>query len=76
MLYGKEISYFTLFKKQVLANDDFVLALFKCLGDLGGQVYSFEVVDEDTIEIWIDYEGEPTCMYLFNYDAGVVIYNG
>lgn len=76
MLYGKEISYFTLFKKQVLANDDFVLALFKCLEDLGGEIYSFEVVDEDTIEIWINYEGEPTCMYLFNYDAGVVIYNG
>ena len=76
MLYGKEISYFTLFKKQVLANDDFVIAVFKCLNDLGGKIYSYEVVDENTIEIWIDYEGDATCLYLFNYDAGVVVYNG
>lgn len=76
MLYGKEISYFTLFQKQILAKDNFVQAVFKCIDDLGGVIYSFEVVDEDTVEIWIGYEGDATCMYLFNYDKGVVIYNG
>ena len=76
MLYGKEISYFTLFQKQILAKDNFVQAVFKCIDDLGGVIYSFEVVDEDTVEIWIEYEGDATCMYLFNYDKGVVIYNG
>ena len=35
-----------------------------------------EFVDEDTIELWVKYEDDATCMYLFNYDAGVVIYNG
>lgn len=75
MLYGKEISYFTVFQKQALAADNFVQALFRCLDSFEG-VYSFEIVDEDTIELWVKYEDDATCMYLFNYDAGVVIYNG
>ena len=36
----------------------------------------FEIVDDNTAEIWVKYEDDATCMYLFNYDAGVVIYNG
>lgn len=75
MLYGKEISYFTLFQKQVLAKDNFVQAVFACLDSFEG-VYSFEIVDENTAEFWVKYEDDATCMYLFNYDAGVVIYNG
>lgn len=75
MLYGKEISYFTLFQKQVLAANDFVSALFKCLDNFEG-IYNFEIVDENTIELWVKYEDDATCMYLFNYDEGVVIYNG
>ena len=76
MLYGKEISYFTLFQKQMLAADNFVSAVFKCLRNLGNDLRVFEVIDENTIEIWIGYEDDVTCMYLFNYDEGVVIYNG
>ena len=77
MLYGKEISYFTLFQRQILAKNDFINAVFECLNDLcEGKIYDIEIKNEDAIEIWIDYEGEPTCMFLFNYDKGVVIYNG
>ena len=76
MLYGKEISYFTLFQKQILAKDNFVEAVFTCLNNLTDKIYSFEIVDDNAIEFWVDYEDEATCMYLFNYDAGVVIYNG
>lgn len=76
MMYGKEISYFTLFQKQMLAADNFVSAVFKCLRNLGNDLRVFEVIDENTIEIWIGYEDDVTCMYLFNYDEGVVIYNG
>ena len=75
MLYGKEISYFTLFQKHVLAKDNFIQALFECLNSFEG-IYSFEIVDDNTAEIWVKYEDDATCMYLFNYDAGVVIYNG
>jgi hypothetical protein len=76
MLYGKEISYFTLFQKQMLAADNFTSAVFKCLNNLGNDIRVFEVIDENTLEIWIGYEDDVTCMYLFNYDEGVVIYNG
>lgn len=75
MLYGKEISYFTLFQKHMLAKDNFIQALFECLNSFEG-IYSFEIVDDNTAEIWVKYEDDATCMYLFNYDAGVVIYNG
>ena len=76
MLYGKEISYFTLFQKQALAKNNFVQAVYACLRDLTDTIYSFEVVDSNSCEIWINYENDATCLYLFNYDAGVVIYNG
>lgn len=77
MLYGKEISYFTLFQRQILARNNFIDAVFECLNNLcNNKIYDIEIKNEDAIEIWIDYEGEPTCMFLFNYDKGVVIYNG
>ena len=76
MLYGKEISYFTLFQKQALAKNNFVQAVYACLQDLTDTIYSFEIVDSNSCEIWINYENDATCLYLFNYDAGVVIYNG
>lgn len=77
MLYGKEISYFTLFQRQILARNNFIEALFDCLNNgLGGIIYDIDIVNENAVEIWIDYEGEPTCLFLFNYDTGVVIYNG
>jgi hypothetical protein len=76
MLYGKEISYFTLFQKQVLAGKNFIQALFYCLENISDAIYEYEIVDENTVLIWLDYQGDATAMYLFNYDEGVVIYNG
>ena len=26
----------------------------------------------DAMEVWVIYEGEPTCLYLFPYDSGIV----
>lgn len=74
MLYGKEISYFTLFcKDDHLADCTFSEGVFDCISDLGALV-SVEQVEE-AIEFWIKtYEGETTCLYLFPYDSGVVIH--
>ena len=36
--------------------------------------HGMESIDDNTVEIWINYEGNPTVMYLFNYDGGIVTY--
>lgn len=74
MLYGKEISYFTLFR----LSGDFLNkehpgeVVLECLRPLG----SIAAIDLDEanggIEIWVKHENEATCLYLFPYDSGVV----
>lgn len=71
MLYGKELSYFTLFKlkePQYLADE-----VIACLNNVG----SIKAIDltenEDAVEIWVQNENDPTVLYLFPYDNGVVL---
>lgn len=71
MLYGKEISYFTVFKiiePQYLGED----VLDCCLNV--GLVKAMDLTETgDAVEIWVHPEdGEPTCLYLFPYDSGIV----
>lgn len=71
MLYGKEISYFTVFKvidPQYLGED----VLDCCLNV--GLVKAMDLTEAgDAVEIWIQpQDGEPTCLYLFPYDSGIV----
>lgn len=70
MLYGKEISYFTLFKindSQYFGNE-----VIECLKNIG----TIKAIDftesKDAIEIWVENEEGPTCLYLFPYDNGLV----
>lgn len=79
MLYGREINYFTIFNKQE-ENAEFSTlfdAVKECLVSLG-PVKSLAVNElEDgssSIEIWIKYEDLTTCMYLFEYEEGIVTY--
>lgn len=78
MLYGKEVSYFTIFKKKH-TNGEFnslFEAVKECLINIG-DVHSFDIVDDGTaIEIWVKTEEVMTCFYLFNYDEGIVTFNG
>ena len=77
LLYGKEMSYFTLFHY-----DEFAEGSYGCLGELViecltniGPIYSISLTEaKDAIEIWVMPEGkeEVTCLYLFGYDSGVV----
>lgn len=76
LLYGKEISYFTLFTEDNKEKEDYGLgeATIECLS-------SFEAIkeydiSEESIEIWIRNEDDITVLYLFGYDAGVVGYHG
>lgn len=70
MLYGKEISYFTLFR----INDAtyFGNEVIECLKNVG-IIKAIDFTEaQDAIEIWIEDEDGPTCLYLFPYDTGLV----
>lgn len=72
MLYGKEISYFTLFLIKERKAIKVMEVLKECLENLG-KVIVFEMTElKDAIEIWIrNSEDETTCLYFFPYDLGV-----
>ena len=70
MLYGKEISYFTLFK----INDETALPsiLLECINNVG-VVKAIDLTEaKDALEIWVISNNEPTCLYFFPYDMGLV----
>ena len=70
MLYGREISYFTVFK--VTDPSVFASIIFECVQNIG-VVKAFDLTEaEDAIEIWVMYNDEPTCLYFFPYDMGLV----
>ena len=73
MLYGKEISYFTLFK----VNDDKNLGdiVIECLHNVGVIKAIDKVEANDAIEMWVtdNSNEDSTCLYFFPYDMGLVI---
>lgn len=70
MLYGKEISYFTLFK--LIEPQYFAQEVLACLRNVG----KIKAIDPDepgtAVEIWVETDDGPTCLYLFPYDSGLV----
>lgn len=71
MLYGKEISYFTIFKikePQYLGQE-----VIDCLKYVG-QIKSVDLYENKAaVEIWVYLEGEGSIvLYLFPYDMGIV----
>ena len=77
MLYGKEISYFTVIMDETNEDNEFntlgetVMALLKDITDI---IYAYDVMDENTIEVWVKYQDMTTVLYLFNYENGLVKY--
>ena len=70
MMYGKEISYFTLFK--VCGKNEFGQDVIDCCMNVG-TIKAMDMTEaENAIEIWVENEDGPTCLYLFPYDNGVV----
>ena len=70
MMYGKEISYFTLFK--IIEPQYFGSEVIDCLKNIG-IIKAIDFTEaQDAIEIWVENENGPTCLYLFPYDNGVV----
>ena len=71
MMYGREISYFTLFK--VCGMNEFGQDVIDCCANIG-TIKAMDMTEAaEAIEIWVQPEnGEPTCLYLFPYDNGIV----
>lgn len=81
LLYGKEISYFTLFERRkvvtdMLKNESLGDMVLECLKSFD-KVYSYEFKDDEhTVEIWVHNSENnlATVLYLFDYKEGVVYY--
>lgn len=71
MMYGKEISYFTLF--EIIGYNDFGNDIIDCCTNIG-PIKAMDLTESgDAVEIWVQpTDGEPTCLYLFPYDSGIV----
>lgn len=77
LLYGKEIGYFTLFKRESTATESFHKIFIECLENIGEVVACDITEDETALEIWVKLPEESvTILYLFNYDAGVEKFYG
>lgn len=70
MLYGKEISYFTLFK--IIEPQYFSYEVIECLKNVGDIKAIDLTEDKDAVEAWVMTDDEATCLYLFPYDLGIV----
>ena len=75
LLYGKEISYFTLFEKHEQSKESLGDVVLDCLKAFD-KVYSYEIKDDTSFEIWVHNQENDlaTVLYLFNYKDGVVYY--
>lgn len=70
MLYGKEISYFSVFR--VIEPEQLAEAIFECCVNVG-TIKAMDLTEEqDAIEIWVENADGPTCLYFFPYDNGLV----
>lgn len=73
MIYGKEISYFTVIKSRSKNAIEFAgEVVIDCLNNIGA-IKSIEYTEEGwAIECWVAVNDDVTCLYLFPYDSGIV----
>lgn len=72
MLYGKDLSYFTLFKLNSINTKDFPNKVLDCVKEISDSIKSIEFVNNNAVEIWIKKEDNIYCLYLFGYDNGLI----
>lgn len=73
MLLGKEIGYYTVFMRELIANETIGEAVIDCLNSIGTIKSIDKLENNDAIEIWVVKENEPTVLYFFPYNKGVII---
>lgn len=76
MLYGKEVSYFTIMEYKEGAGESIVDLVISCLEEgFNNKVYACGPTDDNSaVEIWVQYQEQPTVLYLFDYTNGVAYY--
>lgn len=76
MLYGKEISYFTILQRCMGYTETVGEAVVDCLKNVG-LIKSIDLTaNKDAFEIWVMIDDNATCLYLFPYDSGIVKVGG
>lgn len=76
MLYGKEISYFTILQRCMGYTETVGEAVVDCLKNVG-LIKSIDLTaNKDAFEIWVMINDNATCLYLFPYDSGIVKVGG
>lgn len=77
LLVGKEIGYYTVFihtdTPEGRISESIEDLVIECLGNVA-PIKSYEVMDENAIEIWLSIE-DATVLYLINYEEGIVKFN-
>lgn len=79
MLLCKELSYYTVFVRDSESSTNILIdEVLNCLQWIAKDILSIELnTTNNTPEIWIRTpEDEVVCMYLFNYDNGVIDFGG
>lgn len=79
MLLCKELSYYTVFVRDSKSSTNILTdEVLNCLQWIAKDILSIELnTTNNTPEIWIRTpEDEVVCMYLFNYDNGVIDFGG
>lgn len=72
MLYGREISYFTVFATTMAGTESLGKVTIECLSNIG-EIKAIDLTEEkDAIECWVKNDEITTCLYLFPYDIGIV----
>ena len=70
LLYGKEIGYFTFLKKDDEITEPLADIIIDCLNFVGHQIiYTYNINDDGSLEFWVDYNGTPTCLVLFEWEV-------
>lgn len=76
MLYGKEINYFTILylnKNSILVEAESPgEVVVECLNNIG-KIRAIELdEDQGVLEMWVMNGDQPTCVYMYGYDTGLV----
>lgn len=75
MLYGKEINYFTILflnERSYLEAEDPGEVVIECLSNIG-KIRAIELdEDNNVLEMWVMNGDQPTCVYMYGYDDGMV----
>lgn len=80
LLYGKEMSYFTILERSQSNNiqkTNLIETAAEVLESIGAVIYDMSYLsDQEQVEIWVKYNGEIYCLYLCGWDLGMVEFYG